>query len=52
MDETEAAVAELDEPEFEFDALVVEFSRSAKVDEESKELRSDVSEVVELMISP
>jgi hypothetical protein len=46
IDETEAAVVELDELELEFDAFVVEFSKS------DKELRSEASEVVELMISP
>jgi hypothetical protein len=52
MDETDAAVVELDELELEFDAFVVAFSRSDVVAEESKELRSDASEDVELMISP
>jgi hypothetical protein len=50
MDETEAPVVELDE--LEFDEFVVEFSKSASVVGESKELRSEASEDVEPMISP
>jgi hypothetical protein len=49
-DETEAAGVELDE--LDPDAFVVAFNKLDVAFEESKELRSDASEDVELMISP